>query len=382
MSAITPVAAFGCTLVEDMFSIGDENKAVSPYSIWTALALAECATEDLSEANVEMGRLLRFDLVAKVGTSKRNEKLRRWYSEYKEQMRGVTDEAVVFKTANAVFTKGELDNNFKHTCKYQFDTAVLPLTGKDKINEFVAENTNRLITDVVRKDPPDVVHTILVNVAYFKAAWKTAFNADMTTPGVFTSFEDGETECDMMEMKGMVVEMNYTETYQLVKLEYGTEGQFSAFIASPITYMDGGDQCEMLHSIVHELFGSDTSWVEATALLEPVKIESLKIPRFTAEGRVGNLKKYMKTKGVSKVFEHGGLHDLTSNHSDSIDKISHMTTMHVNEKGTEAAASTVASVSREIVTLAPPVVFDRPFIFTVVHNPTSTMMFAARVNTV
>ena len=97
------------------------------------------------------------------------------------------------------------------------------------------------------------------------------------------------------------------------------------------------------------------------------KAECLCIPSFTAEGGVDDLKGYMERHGVSQVFAPGGLHNLTDTHEDYISKISHRAIIKVDEAGTTAAAVTVIEATRSI-SGPPRVIFDRPFIFVVVHN--------------
>jgi serine protease inhibitor len=182
----------------------------------------------------------------------------------------------------------------------------------------------------------------------------------------------------MMTMKKTEIELSVTTSYQLVKLDYGIMNEFSAFIASP---RGNANTQKELNGVVDTLFGSDTSWTKATSLLKLKKAECLCIPSFTAEGGVDDLKGYMERHGVSQVFAPGGLHNLTDTHEDYISKISHRAIIKVDEAGTTAAAVTVIEATRSI-SGPPRVIFDRPFIFVVVHNATNTLLFAARVNTV
>ena len=55
--------------------------------------------------------------------------------------------------------------------------------------------------------------------------------------------------------------------------------------------------------------------------------------------------------------------------------------VEVNEEGTEAAATTAIMMVRMCMPLDPEeLVFDRPFVFVLVHDPTSTPMFVGVVD--
>ncbi|KAJ1464044.1 Serpin domain-containing protein [Baffinella frigidus] len=377
-----PVTAFGCTLVKEIFSHGTHNVALSPYSIWTALAMTECATVEGSDASNQMGALLRYDCVVDVDTPERNKKLCKWYVEYRKQM-DVQDDFVKIHTANAIFARANLDHDFKQTCEKQFMADAIQLTNKTAINQFVARNTNDLIREIVKEEPKG--DAVLVNAVFFKATWNKRFDPDLTTNGDFKPFDGNSVKCRMMTMEMPKIQLSMTQSYQLVKLDYGTLNQFSAFIASPHThrYESGkANEKAVLDRVVDELFGSDTSWTEATSRLQLQTARCLCIPQFTAEGGVDDLKEYMERQGVAKVFLPGGLHNLTDTHMDCISQISHKAVIQVDESGTTAAAVTVVQTTRSISAGPPQVIFDRPFIFTVVHNTTNTLLFAARVNSV
>jgi serine protease inhibitor len=388
-----PVTAFGCTLVKELFSDGVHNVAVSPYSIWTALAMTECATEKLKEASQQMGALLRYDCVAAVDTPERNQKLCEWYEDYRKKI-DVKDKNCEMLAVNAIFTKEKLDHGFQQTCEERFkaDTMLLSVNAKEIINNFVKRYTNGMIKEILDNDPAG--DTMLVNAIYFKGTWIKSFDIDMTREGLFQPFGVDPVTCRMMTMKNTEIQMRRTSSYQIVKLDYGSaaddvKNQFSAFIASPVKHQQKGEEPlndeARLNKVVHELFGTDTSWAAARSQLHTETVDCLCIPKFTAQGGVKDLMKYMRAHGVSRVFENGGLHNLTDTHMDYISQIAHKSQIQINETGTTAAASTVVATTRSLIQphkLKKEVIFDHPFIFAVVHNTTDTLIFAARVNTV
>jgi serpin B len=53
----------------------------------------------------------------------------------------------------------------------------------------------------------------------------------------------------------------------------------------------------------------------------------------------------------------------------------------VDEQGTEAAAATAIIMSTTSMPISDPIdlVFDRPFMFAIMHEPTGTLLFLGRV---
>jgi serpin B len=388
---MNPVTAFGSKLINDLFSTGETNMALSPYSIWKALAMTECATKQNSDACKELGVLLRYECAE---TRTHGGDLSKWYEAYREDL-SVSDKDVTLLESNTIFSKGAVNNDFEAICKTVFDSNTRTLTGMAQINEFVADETRGGIQNILHKNPLGDV--VLVNAVYFKAKWTNPFDSSQTIDGTFKPFNGKHQKCRMMVMKRPVIHPLMVERnslYQMVKLDYGTGKEFSAIIASPTSYESDtnewsgmsptdhtteGHKKAMLDRVVEQLFGTDTSWDEAMSSLKLQQIGSLQMPRFSAAGNIDNLKDFMQRHGVSEVFAPGGLYDLTSTHTEAVGQISHMAKLTVDEEGSVAVAASVVETQRG---LSFEISFDSPFIFLVVHNQTNTIMFAARVNDV
>ena len=67
-----------------------------------------------------------------------------------------------------------LEDKFTKVCE-MYNTSYLELFGVKQINEYVSEQTNGKIYNVISLIPPDV-SLILANIIYFKGAWTKVFS--------------------------------------------------------------------------------------------------------------------------------------------------------------------------------------------------------------
>ena len=104
------------------------------------------------------------------------------------------------------------------------------------------------------------------------------------------------------------------------------------------------------------------------------------LPKFKIES-TANLENSLKALGVTSVFdaEKADLSGMIDGRvMVAVSKIIHKAVIEVNEKGTEAAAATGVGISARC---SPPTFrMDRPFLFTIVHRPTSTPIFVGRLS--
>ncbi|KAJ1465299.1 Serpin domain-containing protein [Baffinella frigidus] len=215
----------------------------------------------------------------------------------------------------------------------------------------------------------------MVNAIYFKGAWSKKFDIKKTVDNAqFTMFNGSTTECSMMNMTDHMMYAS-TKNLEMVKLDYGTDGEFSAFVVLPALAGLGH-----MKDAVGDLFGSDISWDALVASMHPTKM-ALSLPRFNVDSGVNSLKDSLKKMGASAVFEPSGLAGLTSNMTDYIDDVVHKAIIEVDEEGTVGAAVAAVAATRSI-SFVRPFKADRPFIFLVFHAKTKTFLFATRVSSV
>src|SRR5690606_9428375 len=88
-----------------------------------------------------------------------------------------------------------------------------------RINDWVNNETNGLIDEIVESPLPENLLAYIINALYFNGTWQYAFNKDQTFDELFFT-ENGEIELPFMILHE---ELEYfeTDTLQAVKLPYG-----------------------------------------------------------------------------------------------------------------------------------------------------------------
>jgi serine protease inhibitor len=358
------ISVFGSALATKLLTNAKGTVVVSPVSIWIALAMAEVASKTNSRAEEQLHKLLRFDLV--------DGDVHTWFKQI-QSMTSNTDENVTLNTANAVFATGEVKKEFLETCVSTFSAEVFNLETRVGINDFVYNNTDEMIPEILTRDPDGPV--VLVNAVYFKGGWAKKFDKSLTMTGEFTPFGLFPVRCNMMSMTNKKMPYKQTRHSEIVKLDYGSTGQFSAFVAVPI-----GKDTASMDKAVQEFFGTANSWDIATANMRETNVK-LFLPRFIAEGGVDDLKKCIQEMGVTDVFCSGGTPLMTDSSDTFISDVAHKARIKVDENGTTASAATVVNTTRGFSQISV-VKADRPFLFVILHSTTNTLLFVARVNSI
>lgn len=115
-------------------------------------------------------------------------------------------------------------------------------------------------------------------------------------------------------------------------------------------------------------------WFSSEHMFETVV--EVYLPRFKLEGTF-DLNEVLKAMGMTDIFSESkaDLSALSSEKSLVLSNIVHKAYVEVNEEDTTAAAATGATIVRRSLPLIEVFIADRPFLFFIRHNPTSTILF-------
>jgi serpin B len=330
----------------------NENIVISPYSAGVALSmLAEGAEGQTKE---EFNKALNDCL-------------------FKAEDLGGND-TVIVNSVNSLW----VDDNFSIRNRYLFlldkdyDALATTLNFGDPatvqaINNWCSEHTNGKIKDIIdRLGAGDVM--VLANALYFNAPWLNPFDSNLTTKADFNGSK-GQTKVDMMSRKGY---MNYAEFQgcQLVELPY-EGGRYSMFVLLPAEGMDINEAVEYL---------SEDLYNEAMKALEPKEV-LLRMPKAKVETSL-LLNETLQSMGIKSAFTSAAdFKGISEMGPLVLDQVKQKCYVEISEKGTEAAAVTVAQIR---LTSARPssyvkMTVDRPYIFFIVDTQNSNVMFAGRV---
>lgn len=341
-----------------------ENIIISPLSISYALSMtlngADGATRD------SMLMALRVSGITP-------EEINNSYKKLTEALLSV-DKRVIMTIANSVWTKEgfpvkesfiDILETYYDAESQQFDINN-PET-PDIINQWIEDNTNGLIKDMIDKLQPDVV-MLLINAIYFKGIWKYQFEEGDTDYKTFYKTGDENIEVPMMNQE--VDLMVYRgENFTLAELPYG-QGNFVMDIILP----DDPDGINRIIPVITE--SSFNNWISQASETKA----DIYLPRFKYDYKK-KLKDILSDMGMRIAFYPGADFTNIADTNLNIQEVIHQAFIETNEEGTEAAAATVVIIELSSIPSGP-LVFnaDHPFIYIIRETTTNSIIFMGCVN--
>ena len=337
--------------------IGNENFLCSPYSVWMPLAALVNATDETNrpallealgaagvtaeDVNRAASRML-YDLTNLAGKEYEGE-------DYHNPLR----------IANLLLVPNELqaDKDFAQTFADFYRGVMMQADFSSQeavnvINQWAGENTEGLIDSVVQELDPNSV-AVLANAIYFSDRWVWEFNEDNTIQDVFHG-PGGDSDAHFMLREGQQPYYE-DEQVQMVPLWFKTGG--GMYILLP----KDGDTVGLMADLADGYF-------DELRYAAETKTGRLLLPRFSMEGNL-NLNDALTALGVPLFDEAaapltGGL--LEGDLRVWLSSVAQKAVIEVDEKGTTAAAVTVAmaaGASLPIPTEPFEMNCNRPFVF-------------------
>jgi serpin B len=347
----------------------DGNLVFSPASLSTALAMAYAGAR--GETAEEMARVLHLD---------RDQE--RVHADFGAWAKALGGEGKPYRldVANALWVGRDEDllPGFVKTLETHYgagEKAVdfdSPDEARRVINEWVAEKTAGKIRDLLQPPLPEPgTSLVLTNAVYFKGKWAQPFPASFTKDEPFRLAGGKEAPAVPMMQQTGPFGLYQGEGFKVLELIY--EG---GDLAMQVWLPDAEDGLAALE----EKFSAGGLAEAGTKLARrPVRVT---LPRFRAETAL-DLGKTLAAMGMPGAFGPGAdFSGINGKRDLSISAVVHKAFVDVNEEGTEAAAATGVAIGRtSIARPTPPVEFraDHPFLFAIVHRPTSGVLFLGRV---
>jgi len=273
-----------------------------------------------------------------------------------------------------------------------------------RINQWVEEQTNNRIKDLIPKGALDAMtRLVLTNAIFFKGEWSVPFKEADTKPCEFTLTGGKKVQTPTMNARSLEVG------------RYGAFGADGSFFNTPMVIGQGqkpklypgeggfavlelpykGDDLSMvllapnapdgLAAIESKLTSKNVSaWI---AKLRKRKAHVL-LPKFKMETDY-KMKGTLQAMGMERAFMPSGA-DFTGMCASKdpryrlyISKVLHKAFVEVNEKGTEAAAATAVIMTLTFVRPSQPFTptfkADRPFVFLIRDVKTGSILFMGRM---
>lgn len=233
----------------------------------------------------------------------------------------------------------------------------------DQVNAWCSKKTSGLIPKMFEQLSAQV-RMLLINALYFKGDWVYTFPEADTKEDVFVT-STGSVRMPFMHLTAEL-EGYQDETVSVVKMPYGN-GAFMMEAVAP-----SGDFDAFLSGLsLEKLQQWDRAAKKTTVILS--------FPKFTAEFDTEEmLVPVLNRLGMVRAF--GSMADFSNMTDESlyVDKFRQKTYVSVDEKGTKAAAVTVAEMrknvggpSQDVLTLN----FNRPFVYLIRETSTGAILF-------
>lgn len=334
---------------------GKENCVLSPYSVLTALAMAENGAD---------GRTLRqFEEVLGMPSEGLNDYLRDCFAKGGQEIAG----------ANSIWLRDEADlalkEDFQKRLRELFNaeiyTAPFNASTVEQVNGWVREHTKERIDRIV--DTLDSASTVLINALSFDARWERPYTPNEVKDGTFTA-SDGTVQNVKMLCGKESVYLDDGLATGFVKPYEG--GKYSLVALLP---NEGTDLRTYLASLTGE---------KLLALLHGASEEqvAVKMPKLRTETSL-QLAEVLFGMGLTDAFTEAADFSRMSNTVQHVDEVIHKTYLSVDEEGTEAAAATAIVMTKSARPLmGKTVMLDRPYLMAIVDNETDCLLFLGAVN--
>jgi serpin B len=239
---------------------------------------------------------------------------------------------------------------------------------RQTINAWVEEKTEDRIKDSLQPEAvDDTTRFVIVNAVYFNAAWAAKFDPSATRDEPFTRIDGSQIQVSMMNR---MVFRPYAagDGWEAVEMPYDGD-ELSMLVIAP--------SAGTFASFESTLTGDKV--LDILAGLETKEVV-LHFPKLRVEGDFG-LKAPLEALGMKTAFaDAADLSGIARIKPLQLTDVVHKTFVEIDERGTEAAATTVAIGGGTSAPIEPIVMkVDRPFFMAIVDRQTKTLVFFGRV---
>ena len=370
--AETALAGFGLDLLRGARERSGQAALISPLSAALALSMA---------ANGADGdTLTQFEavLAGGAGLDMLNALCQELTAGY-EGLGGSTECSI----ANSLWVDpaGEIREDFIGKCMGIFGAQVLQAELSapgivPALNGWVSDHTNEMIPSIIDEPFAEETAALLVNALYLKNTWAQEFDPNDTTERMFTHADGSEDWVDFLRHFDRTFPYLETEDSVGALLPYD-DGRLAFFALMPRLYPDSPD----FETWLAELDGAELSRLIRDSGEREDFFLRLTLPKFQAEWK-GELKGVLAALGLDAAFDpdRADFSLLGDNpYGYFLSNVIHAAKIEVNEKGTEAAAATVAAADGEGAPMVEPkgieLDFDRPFLYGIVDLENGVPLF-------
>jgi serpin B len=355
-----------------------KNIFISPYSIFTALSMTNNgASGNLREGMSDVLHIKDYEI----------ESVNKALVQINKRLLS-KDRNIELLIANSIWQEESfpIKDSFVQKMKNYYDALVETVSfgdpeTKDIINNWISENTNGLIENMISSTSPDDI-MYLVNAIYFFGNWIRQFDKDNTTDETFYMLGENTKTVPMMHADDDYL-YHKGNNFHAIRLSYGKieeelddvkfyQTLFSDEFVSMYLFVprEKDGLYDMLDSLTHKKLNSTFDSFYRSKVV-------LTMPKFKIDfGKGGekNILDNLKSMGMPIKDSFENLTDATPQKL-FISKVLHQAVVDVNEEGTEAAAATVVGVTIESEPEIIDFKADRPFMFVIRDDKTGVILF-------
>ncbi|VAH20084.1 unnamed protein product [Triticum turgidum subsp. durum] len=360
---------------------GGGNFIVSPLSIHAALALVAAGTRGET----------REELLGFLGSASLDELHGASSTDLAGRLNGLAQTS--FACGVWVDRAQALEPEFMATAASRYaataesvDFSSDPEQARRRVNGFVAGATDGRIRDVL---PPGSVgsstRVVLANALYFNGTWSQPFDQSATFTAPFHVPDGTIVRVPFMTTGRFPFEQHVAvyPGFRALKLPYKNDGDHAGRRAEAAFYMllllpDGA---ALGLADLYDKAVATPGFIKSHTPGVQVPVGRFMVPKFkfTFEFEASS---DMRRLGVTRAFEGGDFWGMVSGGDGLfIAGVYHKATIEVDELGTVAAAATAVAIQDSARAPRPPVDFvaDRPFLFAIVEEKTSAVLFLGHV---
>ncbi|EAR85713.2 proteinase inhibitor I4 serpin (macronuclear) [Tetrahymena thermophila SB210] len=359
-----PISKFCINYLE---KIGNEsNFFFSPSSIYLALSMVAAGSG--GQTLKEFQNVLSFKNIGEICYH---------INSLSSQFEHSSQEFSILNANKIYASVSNLTQMYKEFISLYFKSGFQQVSFKDPealrayINEQVSDQTKGNVKELLQSGFLNQnTNMILVNALYLKAQWLYQFDAQYTQNMKFYL------DPSNLEITVLTKMMMKTEIYNYIK--------FNGFQYIQIPYKNKEFVMEVFlpDLSLKQLEQSLTLEIMQEALKKSQKTKiKLRFPKFKINGKSENIVNVLQQIGLSQAFlPIADFKSISECEELYIKDLFHSATIQVDEIGTEAAASTAIIISQLSKVKEPPqVICDRPFLFTITHIPSKTIIFLGKL---
>ena len=349
-------ADFALALLQNSYA--EENCVLSPYSVYLALAM----TANGADADT----LAQMESVLGMSCEALNAYLYTLAQGAGQELQSANSIWFYQNGAfvpNADFLQCNADYYSADVFGADFDEQTL----RD-INAWISEHTEGRIEDALDQIDPNT-RMYLINALSFDAEWQSIYDVDQIYDGTFHAASGDESVQMMCSEEGKYLEDDLATGF----IKDYSGGQYSYIALLP---NEGVSVEEYLASLSGESLLATVQ--NATDVLVYATM-----PKYTLETKT-ELSEVLSAMGMPVAFSNDADFSRMANLELKIGRVLHQTYLSVDERGTEAGASTIVQMDAKgaLIMETKTVVLDRPFVMGIYDNVNQTFLFLGVIESV